>query len=106
MSKFSPPCAPEYRRQMVELVHAVRTPSESDPEYERSARAVRNWVCQADCGARLMQEPGLARVRRRRGTRTTRVDRSRRAAPDRVERQSRTNAPNQIRVAETIYVPT
>ena len=31
-------CAPEYRRQMVELVR----------EFERSAQAVRNWVRQAD----------------------------------------------------------
>ena len=106
MSTFSPPSATEYRCQMIQLVQVVRTPSESDRAYERSARPVRNWVCQHERGARRMREPGLPKVRRRRGTRTTRVDRSRRAAPDWVERQSRTDAPNRIRVAETIYVPT
>ena len=50
--------------------------------------------------ARLMREAGLAGVSRRRGTRTTRVDRSRRAAPDRVERQFTADAPDRIWVAD------
>ena len=41
--------------------------------------------------ARLMREAGLVGVSRRRGTRTTRVDR---AAPDRVERQFHADAPD------------
>ena len=48
MSKTHPPYAPEYRRQMVELVHAGRTPGELAREYECSAQAIRNWVRQAD----------------------------------------------------------
>ena len=56
--------------------------------------------------ARLMREAGLAGVSRRRGTRTTRVDRSRRAAPDRVERQFTAQAPDRIWVADITYVPT
>ena len=56
--------------------------------------------------ARLMRESGLAGVSRRRGTRTTRGDRSQRAAPDRVERQFRADAPNRIWVADITYVPT
>ena len=48
MSKVHPPYAPEYRRQMVELVHAGRTPGELAREYECSAQAIRNWVRQAD----------------------------------------------------------
>ena len=48
MSKSHPPYAPEYRRQMVELVHAGRTPGELAREYECSAQAIRNWVRQAD----------------------------------------------------------
>lgn len=40
--------APEYRRQMVELVRTGRTPGELAREFECSAQAVRNWVRQAD----------------------------------------------------------
>ena len=40
--------APEYRRQMVELVRAGRTPGELAREFECSSQAIRNWVRQAD----------------------------------------------------------
>ena len=56
--------------------------------------------------ARLMHEAGLAGVSRRRGTRTTRVDHSHGAAPDRVERQFRADARDRIWVADITYVPT
>ena len=56
--------------------------------------------------ARLMREEGLAGVSRRRGIRTTRVDRRHRAAPDRVERQFRADAPDRLWVADITYVPT
>ena len=56
--------------------------------------------------ARLMRESGLAGVSRRRGTRTTCVDRSHRAAPDRVERQFTADAPDRIWLADITYVPT
>ena len=64
--------------------------------------------------ARLMRESGWAGVSRRRGTRTIRfaarklacVDRSHRAAPDRVERQFAAEAPDRIWVADITYVPT
>ena len=64
--------------------------------------------------ARLMRESGLAGVSRRRGTRTIRfaarklacVDRSHRAASDRVERQFAADAPDRIWVADITYVPT
>ena len=48
MSKTHPPYAPEYRRQMVELVRTGRTPGELAREFECSAQAIRNWVRQAD----------------------------------------------------------
>ena len=38
----------EFRRQMVELVRAGRTPEELGREFEPSAQAIRNWVRQAD----------------------------------------------------------
>ena len=48
MWRIHPPYAPEYRRQMVELVPAGRTPGELAREYECSAQAIRNWVRQAE----------------------------------------------------------
>ena len=56
--------------------------------------------------ARLMRESGWAGVSRRRGTHTTCVDRSQRAAPDRVERQFRADSLDRIWVADITYVPT
>ena len=40
--------APEFRRQIVELVRAGRCPEELGREFEPSAQAIRNWVAQAD----------------------------------------------------------
>jgi transposase len=48
MPKSRPPYSPEFRRQMVELVRAGRTPEELAREFEPSAQAIRNWVRQAD----------------------------------------------------------
>ena len=53
-----------------------------------------------------MRESGWAGVSRRRGTRTTCVDRSHRGAADRVERQFTADAPDRIWVADITYVPT
>ena len=39
MAERRPPYAPEYRRQMVELVRAGRTPGELAREFECSAHA-------------------------------------------------------------------
>ena len=48
MARKHPRYAPEFRRQMVELVRAGRTPEELAKEFEPSAQAIRNWVAQAD----------------------------------------------------------
>lgn len=48
MPKTRPPYAPEFRRQMVELVRAGRSPEELAREFEPTAQSIRNWVCQAD----------------------------------------------------------
>ena len=37
---------PEFRRQMVELVHAGRTPEELAHAFEPTAQSIRNWVAQ------------------------------------------------------------
>lgn len=48
MPKTRPPYAPEFRRQMVEIVRAGRDPADLAREFEPSAQAIRNWVAQAD----------------------------------------------------------
>lgn len=48
MPHTRPPYAPEFRRQMIELVRAGRDPTDLAREFEPSAQAIRNWVAQAD----------------------------------------------------------
>ncbi len=48
MPKSHVPYAPEFRRQMVELVRAGRSPEELAREFEPSGQTIRNWVEQAD----------------------------------------------------------
>lgn len=51
MPKARPPYPPEYRRRLIELVRAGRTPESLSKEFEPSAQAIRNWVRQADLDA-------------------------------------------------------
>ena len=46
MAKTRRAYAPEFRRQLVELVHAGRTPEELAREFEPTAQSIRNWVAQ------------------------------------------------------------
>ena len=48
MPKSRPPYPAEYRRKLVELVRAGRTPEQLSRQFEPSAQAIRNWVAQAD----------------------------------------------------------
>ena len=48
MPRSRRPYPAEFRRQMVELVRAGRTPEQLSKEFEPSAQAIRNWVAQAD----------------------------------------------------------
>src|ERR1700712_1731053 len=48
MPKTRPPSAPEFRRQMIELVRAGRDPEDLAREFEPSSQSIRNWVAQAD----------------------------------------------------------
>ena len=54
MPRTNPPYPPEFRRQMVELVHSGRAPHDLAREFEPSAQTIRNWVVQAarDSGER------------------------------------------------------
>ena len=47
MAKTRLPYAAEFRRQMVELVRAGRTPEELATEFEPTAQSIRNWVAQS-----------------------------------------------------------
>jgi transposase len=62
---------PEFRRQMVELVRAGRSPEELAKEFEPSAQSIRTWVRQADLnegrrndGLTTAEREELARLRR------------------------------------------
>ena len=48
MPRSHVPYPEEYRRRMVELVRSGRSPEELAKEFEPSAQAIRNWVCQVD----------------------------------------------------------
>ena len=74
MPKTRPPYAPEFRRQMVELVRAGRDPAELAREFEPTAQSISHWVAQADRQEGRQEEKGnglsaaereeLARLRR------------------------------------------
>ena len=48
MPRTRPPYSPEFRRQMVELVRAGRSPDDLAREFEPSGHSIRAWVAQAD----------------------------------------------------------
>ncbi len=63
--------APEFRRQMVELVRSGRSPESLGREFEPSAESIRNWVRQADLdegrrddGLTTAERKELSRLRR------------------------------------------
>jgi len=66
MPKTHPPCLPEFRRQIVDLVRAGRDPADLAREFEPTAQAIRNWVVQADRqeGRREQASPGLGTAER------------------------------------------
>jgi transposase len=71
MPKSHPPYPPEFRRRMVELVRAGRTPEALSREFEPTAQSIHNWVAQADRdegrrsdGLTTEERKELARLRR------------------------------------------
>lgn len=56
--------APEFKRRMVELVRAGRSPEELAREFEPSANAIRKWATQADIDEGLRAE-GLSTQERK-----------------------------------------
>ena len=43
-----PPYSPEFRRRIIELVRAGRSPASLAKDFEPSAQTIANWVKQAD----------------------------------------------------------
>jgi transposase len=71
MAKTRGAYPPEFRRQMVELVHAGRTPEELAHEFEPTAQSIRNWVAQwernagrGDGGLTTAEREEFSRLRR------------------------------------------
>lgn len=69
--KHRPPYAPEFKRRLVELVRAGRTPESLAKDFEPTAQCIRNWVKQADLdagtradGVTSEEREELARLRR------------------------------------------
>ena len=48
MPKSRPPYSPEFRRQMVDLVRAGRSPEDLSREFESTAQSIGAWVAAAD----------------------------------------------------------
>ena len=71
MAKRQPVYTAEFRRQMVDLVRAGRSPEELSREFEPTAQSIRNWVTQSardagrgDGGLRTAEREELTRLRR------------------------------------------
>ncbi len=66
MPKSRPPYSPEFRRQMVDLVRAGRSPDDLAREFEPTSHSIRAWVALADRqeGRREEAAPGLAAAER------------------------------------------
>ena len=71
MAKTRPPYTPEFRRQIIELVRAGRSPDELAKEFEPTAQSIRNWAAQAerdagqrDDGLSSAERDELGRLRR------------------------------------------
>ena len=71
MGKTRAAYPPEFRRQMVELVRAGRSPEELSGEFEPTAQSIRNWVAQSardagrgDGGLTTAERDELHRLRR------------------------------------------
>lgn len=66
MPRSRPPYSPEFRRPMVDLVRAGRSPDDLAREFEPTLHSIRAWVALADRseGRREEAVPGLATAER------------------------------------------
>ena len=68
MPKSRPPCPPEFRQRIIELLRKGRTPESLAEQFETTAQTIRNWLAQADrdAGQRLDGLPSDEREELRR----------------------------------------
>ena len=59
MGKVRRPYPEEFKRQMVELVRAGRTPEELSREFEPTAQSIHTWVSQYERDTGERQDGGL-----------------------------------------------
>lgn len=66
MARTRRPYSPEFRRQMVDLVHSGRDPADLAREFEPTAQSISYWVAQANRqeGRREEKGAGLAAAER------------------------------------------
>ena len=74
MQRFRTPYPADFRRKMIDLVQAGRSPEELADEFEPTAQTIRNWVAQADRDAGVRQD-GLTSIEREELTRLKRENR-------------------------------
>ena len=60
MAKTRPAYPPEFRRQMVDLVRAGRSPEDLAKEFEPSSHSIRHWVKVADQQNSRREDSGVA----------------------------------------------
>jgi len=66
MPRSNPPYPPEFREQLIELVHVGRSPEELAKEFRCSPQSIRNWMAQAaiDKGKPSSSKSGLSSAER------------------------------------------
>ena len=84
MPRTRPPYSPEFRRQMVDLVRAGRSPEDLAREFEPTAQSIGLWVASADKqeGRREEMPPGLSAAERDELTRLRRENKQLRLERD------------------------
>jgi transposase len=84
MGKTKPPYPAEFRQQMIELVHAGRTPAELSREFGVSGQTIANWVAQVaiDKGKPLAGKDGLTSAEKQELARLRRENRQLRMERD------------------------
>ena len=97
MGKTRAAYPPEFRRQMVDLVRAGRSPEELAREFEPTAQSIRNWLAQCernagrgDGGLTTAEREELGRLRRE--NRQLRLEREN-EWPKQMSDQRQTNCP-------------
>jgi putative transposase len=95
----------EQLQQRIRTIHLLSRQTYGAPRIHMELREEGTRVSRKRV-ARLMKDADLRGISRRKGTVTTRRDRSARPAPDLVDRRFAADKPNALWVADITYVPT